>query len=158
MLSGAKFPKVFPGGIPEALLRTSRLPTGDFGDWRDFPGRTWGMDPSERLTPMYARRPEFWEGDKGPYWSSFYPHPHVYTLGMMGFGMDQVSPVLVRDLREDEESEYWAWWDSEHGRFEFVYQRKFLVDMCFPYGTKAEEERGKGRLLNVSVEALADSP
>lgn len=113
---------------------------------------------TERSTKLYAH----WEdGRNGSFWWHFYPSTHVYTKGLIGFDADEVDPVLVRDLREGEDSPYWAWWDLQNKDhrtseskpcFAHVYPNKGLVEMCFLYGTKAEEERGYGLLLNVFVE------
>lgn len=107
---------------------------------------------AERSTDLYARLHYQEKGSTEILYWHFYPTLHVYTVGLMGFGPEEVDPVLVRDLREGEESPYWGWWDNKHEEFCLVYPREMLTEMCFPYGTKAEEERGKGQLVNVWVE------
>ena len=79
---------------------------------------------------------------------------------------DSKSPLLNVVVEECEESPdcYWGWWEydfdwikgervanSTKGEFVFVYYHKGLVEMCFPYGSKAEEERGRGKLLPVRI-------
>ena len=48
----------------------------------------------------------------------------------------------------------WAWWDTKDKEFQFVFAFRGAVEMCFPYGTKIEEELGRGKLLAVTVEVL----
>lgn len=47
----------------------------------------------------------------------------------------------------------WAWWDNKAGKFRYVYDSKKKVEICFPYGYKVEEDKGKGKLLEVIVVA-----
>ena len=85
----------------------------------------------------------------------FYPGLHVYSKGVMGIGPEETFAVVVRDLRDGESSTYWGWWDLRHGHgWCHVYPKKFLVEMCFPYGTEVEEENGKGQMANVAVDML----
>jgi hypothetical protein len=49
---------------------------------------------------------------------------------------------------------YWGWWNLEYMRWEMVFGSKVQVEVCFPYGSKAEEERGRGWLLPVDVKVL----
>ena len=57
----------------------------------------------------------------------------------------------------DEPGSYWGWWsngDSSRDsppRFNHVYYHRDLVEMCFPYGTAAEEGRGRGALVPVRL-------
>ena len=54
----------------------------------------------------------------------------------------------------DTPDSYWGWWDNKDERFTIVFARKLLVEICFPYGSKAEEDRGRGKLLPVNVEVI----
>ncbi len=60
-------------------------------------------------------------------------------------------PIVKVMVRANDGGDYWAWWDNNDSCFMFVYRRKVLVEMCFPYGTKAEESRGRGELMCVEV-------
>lgn len=67
---------------------------------------------------------------------------------------DPVAPVfsaLVEELPGEEPGCYWAWWDNQRGEFRHVYPDKKLFEIVFPYGSAAEEERGKGSKLPVRV-------
>ena len=87
---------------------------------------------------------------------SFMYDPRVASL----FGLEEadVFRVRVRDLNEGEASGYWAWWSTEKEHFipGMIWPEKGLVEMCFPYGSKAEVERGRGEVVNVVVEKCAD--
>ncbi len=84
---------------------------------------------------------------------AFFSNPHTHPRSAEFYSSGQpVFKVIVRELREKEESIYWAWWSEKDQEFMFVYPFKGLVEMCFPYGSKCEEERGRGKLMNVVVE------
>lgn len=67
--------------------------------------------------------------------------------------------LTLRRVKPGEpEGQYWGWWD--HKRLEFpthkeglsmVYPRRGLMEMCFPYGSKAEAEAGRGEVLNLEL-------
>lgn len=59
--------------------------------------------------------------------------------------------VAAVEVREDPEGDHYAWWDNEHASFKFLWWNKMSVEICFPYGTKVEEERGRGKLCRVHV-------
>lgn len=51
-------------------------------------------------------------------------------------------------------SDYWGWWDNEDKAFTMIYQKRFLLDMCFPYGIEASEEKGKGKAYRLEVKEI----
>ena len=59
--------------------------------------------------------------------------------------------VLELQLTEDSKGEFWAWWDNESASFVHCWQSESQLNMCFPYGPKAEEDRGRGKKLRISV-------
>jgi hypothetical protein len=69
---------------------------------------------------------------------------------------DQSAPVLKVKVTETEEfsSCYWAWWSNKDKEFRHIGNKRAMVEVCFPYGYEAEEERGRGHLLPVRVEVL----
>lgn len=98
---------------------------------------------TERSTVMRATRLEHHR--EGTYLSGF---AHSERIAKLYFDKP-VERVVVRDLHEGETSTYWAWWDAQEKRFDFVYTSRSLVEMCFPYGSKVEVERGNGEIVNV---------
>lgn len=51
------------------------------------------------------------------------------------------------------EPDYWAWFDYEADRFStgLIWYKRFLLDMCFPYGIKGAENANKGKAYRVKV-------
>lgn len=79
----------------------------------------------------------------------FYGHPTL--VGMCGH--DRIFKVRVeeaelipdtRGLCNANPEGYFAWWDEEDQEFCHVGASLHLVEICFPYGTKAEADRGRG--------------
>jgi hypothetical protein len=72
--------------------------------------------------------------------------------------------VRVTERATEEGAQYWAWWENKDETgiikraegFELIWRRRFLVDMCFTYGAKVEEERGRGKLCAVDIEPLEE--
>lgn len=93
-----------------------------------------------RPTICYANKTE-------PGWRNFAPHPDVVRM------YDSKAPVHELEVAEgvDEPDSYWAWWDAEDEKFTMIYYARMIVEMCFTYGSKPEEDRGRGKLLPVVV-------
>jgi hypothetical protein len=68
-------------------------------------------------------------------------------------GESPIVRVRVREAREGEEPTHWGWWDNEQEKFAapMTWGARFLVNMCFAYGSKVEEEHGRGHVLPVVV-------
>lgn len=66
---------------------------------------------------------------------------------------EPIVPVRLRERTQDDPpSPYWGWVGAEcPQQYEMVWPAEVLLDMCFPYGPKAEEERGRGRKVNLVV-------
>ena len=65
-------------------------------------------------------------------------------------------PVYQIDVTKTDEptdSSYWAWEDPDDSIC-LVYYAFFLLNMCFPYGTAAEEEAGRGKVIRVNIETI----
>lgn len=90
----------------------------------------------------------------GMYLTDFYPHPG--QVRMCRSPQDMKNPILQVEVSEgmDTPGTYWAWWDEQDQAFQFVNANKMGVEICFAYGSRAEEERGKGKLLPVSIKIL----
>jgi len=110
------------------------------------------------------------------------PEIHTAVLDKMGyshFGITPLNACLYGDKVEDivevevsiaedqtvppppqkdpnvKETDYWGWWDNERKRFSLILRKHFLLNMCFPYGMEAEEERGKGKAYRVNVKPVS---
>ena len=106
-----------------------------------------------RSSIMYCHRSDSKHIAAGFYWKDFCHHPRVCAL------YDHKAEVYEVTVEEgpDEPDSYWGWWsngESPRGappRLNHVYYHRDLVEMCFPYGTAAEERRGRGVLVPVRL-------
>lgn len=80
-------------------------------------------------------------------WHNIYPN--INLVKMCGDG--PYHEVKIREIRKNETSLYWGWKDFEDKKYSMIYYRKELAEMCFPYGYKAEEKRGRGKLVNLVI-------
>ena len=89
----------------------------------------------------------------------FYAHPDLVRM----CGYDEVFKTCVTEagVVEDVHAEmkdmwggYYAWWDEERREFQFIAPHLHAVEICFPYGSKAEVEKGAGNVYRVKVEVL----
>lgn len=99
---------------------------------------------------MFAAR----HPDRG--WQHFFLSRNAYTL-------TGDHPSTVRRVRVivDPEGPFWGWryalsHDSFSGQISMIFSRRLLVEVCFPYGTKAAEEKGEGRVVRLRVEDLGE--
>jgi len=100
-----------------------------------------------------------------------YCHKDPYSDNRSGFFYDDISltsettrsynykksilKVLVRKAEDDESTEYNGWWDFKENKFTMVHHSK-VINICFPYGYKAEEEAGHGKLYKVIIEDIIE--
>lgn len=78
--------------------------------------------------------------------------PNKWWLDLFG----SKDPVVALNIRErlptDPPSTYWGWLDhKDPGKYLFVWRDPDLFEMNFPYGSKVEEDKGKGRRVNLVV-------
>ncbi len=85
----------------------------------------------------------------------FYHHPKAVKMCQDSRDPHPVFKVEVTE-GTDAPGSYWGWWNSEDNSFHFVFPSRLQVDMCFPYGAKAEEERGRGKMMPVNVTVLEE--
>jgi len=61
-------------------------------------------------------------------------------------------PIVEVELTENENGEYYGWIDSEGDlNGSLVWPSNAQTEMCFAYGSKIEEERGRGKKIRLSV-------
>lgn len=94
------------------------------------------------------------DGRTEPCFTSFFPNP----WGVREYGHKRIWELVVREPNAGETPDYWSWWDEKEQRFEFTWAAEFLLEMCFTYGTKAEEERGRGKKMRTVVEVVREVP
>ena len=90
---------------------------------------------------MTFRKGIYWHESKNAFHCSLY---------------DNVSPIHKVKVEEDStgESKYYGWLDAETQEYRMIWCEKKLVEMCFPYGYKVEEEKGKGRLVRLKIDFI----
>lgn len=75
---------------------------------------------------------------------------HPMLLRMSG----EAPYYLVRVVLNPEGS-YWGWWEPEVGgdgkSIHHIHPARILLEVCFPYGSKIEEDRDMGRVVRVDV-------
>jgi hypothetical protein len=69
---------------------------------------------------------------------------------------DYSETVVLIEVTQDDNGTYWTWYDYTRDCFNFTASFKQAVEICFPYGSKVEEENGKGKLISVSVKELKE--
>jgi hypothetical protein len=81
----------------------------------------------------------------------FYSHPKLYRpCGLTG-------TILKVRVHLDPEGRYYGWhyYDGYFkGKVSMIYSNRIGTEMCFTYGSKAEEERGRGKIVRLRVEIL----
>lgn len=50
--------------------------------------------------------------------------------------------------------DYWGWLPMDSNNFEMIFSSEITFSICFTYGYKAEEERGKGKSYRLKVKEI----
>ncbi len=81
--------------------------------------------------------------------------PRLWWVQLHGFS-DPIVTLRIRERHaEDPQSDYYGWiYFADPGEFVFVMPCEGMLEMCFPYGSKAESDRGLGRKVNLIVEEV----
>jgi hypothetical protein len=83
-------------------------------------------------------------------------HPYIDIYGsetqVYVCDFNKENPIIKVTVIEDQNGNYWAWWDNEDQAFCMVWQSHAQLEVCFPYGINAAEERGRGEACRVRVE------
>ncbi len=99
----------------------------------------------------------------GSFWySHFYYHKELLDMCFSG---SKIVKVRLTELDQIEDGCYYSWKKLlDNGIFEeklmdppefhFTGAAECLVEMCFAYGSKAEEARGRGKLVPVKLEII----
>ncbi len=75
------------------------------------------------------------------------------SIGQMHLCADR-GPFFKVRIVLDESGDYWTWHSYETDRFCFTHHWREGVEICFPYGSKAEEKAGRGKIKRCRVEVL----
>jgi len=64
-------------------------------------------------------------------------------------------PIPVR-ITENKDGEYYGWIDKGDDSPVMIWPSRNLFEMCFPYGSQIEVEKGKGRVIRMVCESLQE--
>ncbi len=67
---------------------------------------------------------------------------------------DQTIPPQPQNDPNIKDNDYWAWWEFEENNYTLVWHKRFLLNMCFPYGIQLTEEKNKGKAYRVNVKQV----
>ena len=99
----------------------------------------------------------------------FYQHFGIRSVLCSLYG-DKPEDIVVVEFKISENQEvpqpnapalnadYWGWYDNNTKKFSMIYAQHFLLEMCFPYGTKASEEFGKGKAYRLEIVNIFKQP
>lgn len=103
----------------------------------------------------------------GPWqmWAHRYCDGLLYNLGEKWWvEIHGLSELIVEvDVREvsdgDPSATHWGWLDAKPEKTEplMIWPRQGLFEMQFPYGSKVEVDRGKGRVVRLAVTEVEDA-
>jgi len=82
----------------------------------------------------------------------FDANPRVVKL----YGDYPIHRVRVTLIEGNHDGMYWGWLATGSKCPSMIYDARQLVEMCFTYGTKCEEERGYGKVIGLLVEDLGE--
>lgn len=71
----------------------------------------------------------------------------------MRIAQNQEVPEHIAGPKSSKEADYWGWFDSEQNRFvsTMIWPSYLQLGMCFTYGMKAEEDRGRGKGYRLEI-------
>ena len=50
---------------------------------------------------------------------------------------------------------YYAWEDLD-GKISMIYYGYFILNICFPYGVRAEEAAGRGKVVRIDIKEIKE--
>ena len=63
---------------------------------------------------------------------------------------NQLIPFSEQE-RTDKNVDYWGWFDNEREEITLIWHKRFLLNICFPYGIEATEKVGKGKAYRLEI-------
>ncbi len=68
------------------------------------------------------------------------------------------APYYQISLRETdlESGQYFGWKDYTKQEYQMIWPSLVQAEICFPYGSKAEEEKGRGKLVGFVLENVIE--
>lgn len=66
----------------------------------------------------------------------------------MVISKDQTKPILNDNSLD---VDYWGWFDNKKQDIDLVFPKRFLLNMCFPYGMDIEEQHNVGKAYRLEI-------
>lgn len=64
-------------------------------------------------------------------------------------------PIVEVEISENRDGNYWGWLKNDDClQLGLIWPSEGQFEMCFPYGSAAEEERGDGKKVRLSVKEI----
>jgi len=90
----------------------------------------------------------------GKSWKYFGIHESLVSL--YGVNKEDIKTLVMKisdnqnieDLNKNN-ADYWGWFDNN--KFTLIYPKRFLLEMCFPYGLKVTEKSGRGKSYRLEI-------
>jgi hypothetical protein len=82
----------------------------------------------------------------------FNANPEIVKL----YGKYPIHRVRVTLVEGEHSGLYWGWLATDGKYPEYMYPLRDAVEVCFPYGSKCEEEKGRGKVVGLLVEDLGE--
>ena len=79
--------------------------------------------------------------------------PSIMQIKMCVDSNTDIYEIDIKEARSNEDTPYWGWLYPD-GKISMVFHSKILVEVCFTYGTKIEEEAGKGKLIQIVINEI----
>ncbi len=87
--------------------------------------------------------------DNKEYYTNIFNHEKSVKM----CSSDKIYKIEVREATSNEETPYFGWLDLE-GNIPFIFPNIILLEVCFTYGSKAEVEANKGRVIRVFIKEV----
>ena len=85
----------------------------------------------------------------------FNANPEVVKLYEL-YGDCPIHRVRVTLIEDNHDGMYWGWLATDSKCPSMIYDARQLVEICFTYGTKCEEELGRGKVVGLLVDDLGE--
>lgn len=66
---------------------------------------------------------------------------------------DQSIPAF-EEQKNNPNADYWAFVKSDDKGYNLIFHKRFILNVCFPYGIESSENAGHGKAYRVKVEQI----
>ena len=113
-----------------------------------------GYELKKKKWISYGQNDSVINSNSKPYFFNIYPSPHTVKLCYCDgkyykLEFDLHSNQSEKDMKRA--VDYHGWLDFENNVLRHVWGSRGQTAMCFPYGSKTEEEKGSGILLRLKL-------